>query len=236
MPQYPLVFQPRLAHAAHKGKPSRGHLMDTPASPASPDGGPATPAPLRQESDTPASPTSVSPPGGVIRRGMRTVWFRHAVCWVIALFVISVAAIDRTTAPAPAHSSDAASFAWVTTVIILFAIVGLVITLRQWEQVGAAVTISRSLALFAGLLGFVAAVLVYARRWGCTSRPATRWAGWRPARGKHRHGRCLACWPGTRPTWCQPWISPTRWNGRAPPALLTPSSGRASSPSACGSR
>ena len=97
---------------------------------------------------------------------MRTVWFRHAVCWVIALFVISVAAIDRTTAPAPAHSSDAASFAWVTTVIILFAIVGLVITLRQWEQVGAAVTISRSLALFAGLLGFVAAVLVYARRWG----------------------------------------------------------------------
>jgi hypothetical protein len=44
--------------------------------------------------------------------------------------------------------------------------VGLVVTLRQWEQVGVAVTISRSLALFAGLLGFVAAVLFYARRWG----------------------------------------------------------------------
>jgi hypothetical protein len=113
--------------------------MDIPESPASSDGGPATPAPLRQQPDTPASPTSASPPRGVIKRGMRTVWFRHAVCWVIALGLISVAAFDRTTAPAPAHSSDAAAFAWVTTVIILFAIVGLVVTLRQWEQVGAAV-------------------------------------------------------------------------------------------------
>jgi len=30
--------------------------------------------------------------------------------------------------------------------------------------------------------------------------------------GKHRRGRCLACWPGTRPTWCRSSISPTRWN------------------------
>jgi hypothetical protein len=78
MPQYPLVLQPRLAHAAHKGKPSRGAR----------DGYPRI--------------------AGVARRRA-------------------------------GHSSDAAAFAWVTTVIILFAIVGLVVTLRQWEQVGAAV-------------------------------------------------------------------------------------------------
>ena len=42
---------------------------------------------------------------------------------------------------------------------------------------------------------------------GGASRPAARWASWRPAGGKHRRGRCLACWPGTRPTWCRSWIS-----------------------------
>jgi len=52
--------------------------------------------------------------------------------------------------------------------------------------------------------------------------------------GKHRRGRCLACWPGTRPTWCRSSISPTRWNDIARPALLMPSSGRASSLSVCG--
>jgi hypothetical protein len=59
-----------------------------------------------------------------------------------------------------------ASLAWFVAVAGVLAIMGLVVTLLEWEQAGAARDISRSLVLFTFLLGFVAAVLFYARRWG----------------------------------------------------------------------
>jgi hypothetical protein len=93
-------------------------------------------------------------------------------------------AFDETTGAVSAHSSDVASLAWFVAVAGVLAIMGLVVTLLEWEQVGPARNISRSLVLFA----------------------------------------------------CLSWISPTRWNGRAPPARLTPSSERASSLCACGLR
>ena len=48
---------------------------------------------------------------------------------------------------------------WLVVVFIVLAIMGLVSMLREWEQVGAARTISRSLLLFTFLLGIAAAVL-----------------------------------------------------------------------------
>jgi hypothetical protein len=56
--------------------------------------------------------------------------------------------------------------AWLVVFVIIVAIIFLVFTLREWEQVGALRTTSRSLVLFISLLGFVAVVLFYARRWG----------------------------------------------------------------------
>jgi hypothetical protein len=46
------------------------------------------------------------------------------------------------------------------------ALAGLLLTLRQWEQVGAARTTSRSLLIFTCLLGFVTFALFEGRRWG----------------------------------------------------------------------
>jgi hypothetical protein len=94
---------------------------------------------------------------------------RHVAYWAFALGVISLTAFDGTTAPAPASSSDVAFFAWLAWVVVAiigFAIMALVHTLRGWESVGAARTTSRSLVLFTCLLGFVAAMLFFARRWG----------------------------------------------------------------------
>jgi hypothetical protein len=89
---------------------------------------------------------------------------------VIALGVICLTAFDGSTAPGSAPSTSGAEFfawfGWLVVVVILFAIMGLVSTLRGWEQLGAARTTSRSLVLFTCLLGFVAVALFYARRWG----------------------------------------------------------------------
>ena len=80
--------------------------------------------------------------------------------WAIALGVISITAFDRTTGAAPARpSSDVLFLVWLVVVFIVLAIMGLVSMLREWEQVGAARTISRSLLLFTFLLGIAAAVL-----------------------------------------------------------------------------
>ena len=82
----------------------------------------------------------------------------------MALGVICLTAFDGTTAAA--HSGDVAGFVWLVVVVIVLAIMFLVSMLREWEQVGAARTTSRSLVLFISLLGIVAALLSYARRWG----------------------------------------------------------------------
>jgi len=99
----------------------------------------------------------------------RSAWTRHSVYWAIALVLIALVSIDRTTAPASAQSDEVAFiawFAWLVVVVILIAIAGLLSTLRKWEQLGAARTTSRCLVIFTCLLGFVAIVLFEARRWG----------------------------------------------------------------------
>ena len=98
--------------------------------------------------------------------GERPTWVRHAVYWAIALGIIALTAFDGTTSAVSASSGDVESLAWFVTIGLVLAIMGLVVTLLEWEQVGAARNISRSLVLFTFLLGFVAAVLFYARRWG----------------------------------------------------------------------
>ena len=98
--------------------------------------------------------------------GERPTWFRHAVYWAIVLGIIALTAYDGTTSAVSASSGDVESLAWFVTVGLVLAIMGLVFTLTEWEQIGAARNISRSLVLFTFLLGFVAVVLFYARRWG----------------------------------------------------------------------
>lgn len=148
--------------------------MDTPESPASPDGGQATPAPLRQQSATPASPPFVSGlwrtslrPSGVSWWGERPAWIRHFAYWAIALGVVSMTAFDGTTGAAPTRpSSNVAFFVWIIIVFIVVAIMGLLFMYRESGQTRATRTISRSLVLFTFILGILAAFLFYARRWG----------------------------------------------------------------------
>jgi hypothetical protein len=80
--------------------------------------------------------------------------------------VLSATAFDGTPNAVSARTSDAAHLAWSVTIGGVLAIMGLVFTLLEWEQIGAERNVSRSLVLFTFLLGFVAAVLFYARRWG----------------------------------------------------------------------
>jgi hypothetical protein len=97
---------------------------------------------------------------------MRTWQFRHVLGWAFALGLIFVDVIDRTTSAA---HGDVELFVFLVLVIfagIAAAIAYLVRTLRNWEQLGAAQTTSRSLLIFTFLLGFVAWGLFEARRWG----------------------------------------------------------------------
>jgi hypothetical protein len=105
-------------------------------------------------------------PSGVSLWGERPTWIRHTVYWAIALGMIALTAFDGTRDAQPANSSDVAFLAWLVIVGGIAAIMGLVFTLHEWEQIGAARNISRSLVLFTFLLGFVAAVLVFTSQWG----------------------------------------------------------------------
>jgi len=168
----------------------------------------------------------------------RSAWTRHSVYWAIALVLIALVSIDRTTAPASAQSDEVAFiawFAWLVVVVILIAIAGLLSTLRKWEQLGAARTTSRCLVIFTCLLGFVAIVLFEARRWGVhRGLPHGGRAGDLPgasiAAAGAWHVGLARGQRGAGPGY------PTHWNGIARPALPMPSSGRPSSLSVCGLR
>jgi hypothetical protein len=105
-------------------------------------------------------------PSGVSWWGERPTWIRHAVYWAIALGVIAATALDVPGDDQPANSSDVGGLAWLVIVGGVVAIMGLVFTLREWEQIGAARNVSRCLVLFTFLLGFVAGVLVFTSQWG----------------------------------------------------------------------
>jgi hypothetical protein len=94
------------------------------------------------------------------------VRIRHAIYWVVALGVISLSAFDGSAHPA--SSFDVGEFVFLIVVVsaaIVQVIQKLGVTLREWDQVSVARTISRSLVAFALVLGIVAAVLVLTRRW-----------------------------------------------------------------------
>jgi hypothetical protein len=100
------------------------------------------------------------------RRRKRLVWFRHVATWVIALCVISLSAFDGTTNTT--RSSDVGLllfFVWLVLLVTASSIVFLARTLRNWEQLGPALTISRSLLSFTILLGIAAAMLFFACQW-----------------------------------------------------------------------
>jgi hypothetical protein len=103
---------------------------------------------------------------GVSWWGERPAWIRHLVYWALAFGTVAVTAFDKTTTAVTRNSSDVVSFAWLFIVGGLLAIMGLVFTLREWQQIGAARNFSRCLVLFTFFLGFMAAVLFYTRRWG----------------------------------------------------------------------
>jgi len=97
---------------------------------------------------------------------MQTWQFRHVLGWAFALGLIFVAAIDRTTSAAHGDVEMFVFLVFLVWLVVASAIVYLVRTLRNWEQLGAAQTISRSLLIFTFLLGFLAFGLFEARRWG----------------------------------------------------------------------
>jgi hypothetical protein len=80
--------------------------------------------------------------------------------------MISISTFDRTTSAAHGDVEMFVFLIWIFFAVFASAIVYLVRTLRNWEQLGAAQTISRSLLIFTFLLGFVAFGLFEARRWG----------------------------------------------------------------------
>jgi hypothetical protein len=97
---------------------------------------------------------------------MKTWQFRHVLGWAFTLGLIFGDVIDRTTSAAHGDAGMFVFLLWVIVAVIASAIVYLVRTLRNWEQLGAAQTISRSLLIFTFLLGFLAWGLFEARRWG----------------------------------------------------------------------
>lgn len=99
--------------------------------------------------------------------GERPGWIRHGTYWVLALGLLSPSLIDNDpgTVSEPGDS-DVAWFVWFVVVILVVCVVSLVFTLKEWQQVGVARTISRSFVLFTFLLGFASACLIAARQWG----------------------------------------------------------------------
>jgi hypothetical protein len=105
---------------------------------------------------------------GVSLWGERPTWIRHSVYWAITLGVISLTAFDGSSSAASAHASDVAGIVGliVFIIFIVYAIIGFVLTRQEGDQAGPVRTISRSLVSFTLLIGTLAALLFYARRWG----------------------------------------------------------------------
>jgi hypothetical protein len=98
--------------------------------------------------------------------GERPWWLRHLVYWAVALGAISLTAFNETAGAVPVYSSPPWLFVVFGFVFIIEAIVGLVFLYREWWQLSPVRTLSRSLVLFTFVLGTLAALLFFARRWG----------------------------------------------------------------------
>lgn len=99
--------------------------------------------------------------------GERSVWIRHATYWAIALVLLLLSILDDDPGTIPdTGDDDVAWFVWLAVMVVLMSVAALVFTLKEWQQVGASRTISRSLVLFTFLLGFASGCLFTARQWG----------------------------------------------------------------------
>ena len=109
---------------------------------------------------------ALSPADKIKIRQRRETVRRHVFYWLIALGLISLSAFDGS-----AHPPN--NFAVVKLVVFIafaIAIIAVVIkkigdTLREWDQVSVARTISRSLLGFTIGLGMIAGILVINRGW-----------------------------------------------------------------------
>jgi hypothetical protein len=114
---------------------------------------------------------------GVSGWGQRSVWTRHVTYWVLAIGLISLTAFDNSTGSIPRDTDDIGVFAWFAAVILVVGVMGLVFTIREWEDAGIARTLSRSLVLFLCMLGLAASFLFFTRRWGVDIQECTTHAG-----------------------------------------------------------
>jgi hypothetical protein len=87
---------------------------------------------------------------------MKTWQFRHVLGWAFVLLLIFTVAIDTTTIAAHGDVEMLAWLLWLLLLVVVSAAVYHVRTLRNWEQLGAAQTVSRTLLIFTLLLGFLA--------------------------------------------------------------------------------
>jgi hypothetical protein len=169
----------------------------------------------------------------------RPAWVRHSFYWAVAVIAIAITAFDTNTAPASDDTNKVLLFVCFVFLVVLVgrvAIKRLASLLREQEQVGVARTISRSLVVFTCLLGFTAVALVELRRWGLHVE-ACRTVGeletcQGPASARQILG--MLAWHAANAVPVLDITHSLEWP--APPALLIPSSGRASSFSACGLR
>lgn len=99
--------------------------------------------------------------------GERPGWIRHGTYWVLALGLLLASLVDDDPGTiSDAGDDDVAWFVWFVVVVLVICVASLVFTLKEWQQVGAARTISRSFVLFTFFLGFATGCLVAARQWG----------------------------------------------------------------------
>jgi hypothetical protein len=102
-------------------------------------------------------------PSGISWWGERPTWVRHVTYWVIALLLVASTAINNDADDIPTTGDELVAVLWIVIVVMAVAIMVLVASLMEWEEVGILRTISRSLVLFSLVLGFSAGALAY---WG----------------------------------------------------------------------
>jgi hypothetical protein len=106
---------------------------------------------------------SSSRDSGISWWGERPTWVRHVIYWVIALALLSATALDDEAGEVPETTDDLALLLWMMIVFLIIAVMTLVYTLKEWEEVGVVRTASRSMVLFTFVLGLTAAALFYMR-------------------------------------------------------------------------
>jgi hypothetical protein len=105
---------------------------------------------------------------------MKTWQFRHVLGWAFVLLLIFTVAIDTTTIAAHGDVEMLAWLLWLLLLVVVSAAVYHVRTLRNWEQLGAAQTVSRTLLISPSYSASWPLGCLKPAGGGSTSRPAAR--------------------------------------------------------------